>query len=92
MQKTFVPLLLVISDGKKLLQDLDTVTIEDTCTHMIACMWQGWPFPESTEVWVLPSTSGAAPMATEERIGPWQELSDRLRLVEWPCQISCRVG
>ncbi|KAK9903322.1 hypothetical protein WJX75_002770 [Coccomyxa subellipsoidea] len=49
----------------------------------------GWPFPASTEVWVLPSTSGAAPMATADRVGPWQELSDRIKLIDWPRKLQC---
>lgn len=52
---------------------------------------QGWPFPASTEVWVLPSTSGAAPMATADRMGPWQELSDRVEQIEWPRKVQCAL-
>ena len=51
--------------------------------------WQGWPFPDSTEVWVLPSTSGAAPMTTAERFGTWQALAARLQEVPWPRRAAC---
>lgn len=39
---------------------------------------QGWPLPATTEVWVLTSTSGAAPMTVEQRMRPYQQLADRL--------------
>lgn len=39
---------------------------------------QDWPFPEATEVWVLTSTSGAAPMTVEQRKRPYQQLAERL--------------
>ena len=39
---------------------------------------QGWPFSEATEVWIMPSTSGAAPMTNEQRFGPWRTLKARL--------------
>ncbi|KAK9815922.1 hypothetical protein WJX72_012023 [[Myrmecia] bisecta] len=51
----------------------------------------GWPFPPGTAVWVLPSTSGASPQTNAERFGPYQQLSDQLRLVNWPRQISCQA-
>ena len=49
----------------------------------------GWPLPtnwKGTEVWVLPSTSGAAPMSREERYGPWEALAQRLSALPWPQQ------
>ena len=45
---------------------------------------QGWPLPSSTEVWVLPSTSGAAAMTVEERVGPYRDMAARLAAVPWP--------
>ena len=47
---------------------------------------QGWPLPGSTAVWVLPSTSGAAPMTVEERVGPYRQLAEELQQVPWPRQ------
>lgn len=45
----------------------------------------GWPFcPESTEVWVLPSSSGRAAMTREAREGPYVELGRRLAESRWP--------
>lgn len=46
---------------------------------------QGWPFPlDRTECWVLPSTSGAAPMTRAERYAPWQQLAERVLREPWP--------
>ena len=42
---------------------------------------QGWPLPASTEVWVVPTSSGAAPMTVAERSVPYQRLAARLKLV-----------
>lgn len=42
---------------------------------------QGWPLPASTEVWVLTTTSGAAPMTVAQRTAPYQRLAERLALV-----------
>ena len=47
--------------------------------------------PTSTEVWVMPSTSGAAAMTREAREQPWQDLSARLAAVAWPRHIQCPV-
>ena len=45
----------------------------------------GWPFcPESTEVWVLPSSSGRAAMTREAREGPYVELGRRFAELRWP--------
>ncbi|KAK2076571.1 hypothetical protein QBZ16_005331 [Prototheca wickerhamii] len=42
----------------------------------------GWPLDRrACEVWVLPSTSGAAAMSREERWGPWRALAARLERV-----------
>ena len=51
----------------------------------------GWPLPTdgSIEVWVMPSTSGAAPMTREARYGPWRDLSDRLKSIPWPRNAVC---
>lgn len=46
---------------------------------------QGWPLPEETEVWILPSTSGAAPMTVADRKQPYQDLSDRLASLPLGC-------
>jgi len=37
-----------------------------------------WPFPASTEVWILPSPSGRAAMSSADREAPYLELSQRL--------------
>ncbi|PSC69966.1 uracil-dna glycosylase superfamily [Micractinium conductrix] len=54
----------------------------------------GWPLPLSTEVWVMTSTSGAAPMTREARLAPWQALADRLAQDAWPrrCVARCSGG
>jgi TDG/mug DNA glycosylase family protein len=45
----------------------------------------GWPLPvDRTEVWVLTSTSGAAPMSNADRERPYQQLAHRLAEVPWP--------
>jgi len=44
----------------------------------------GWPLPASTEVWVLPSSSGRAVMTAEQRQGPYMELGRRLADLPWP--------
>lgn len=50
---------------------------------------EGWPLPDSTEVWVMTSTSGASPMTTEARMAPWHELSKQLTQLSWPRQVDC---
>ena len=37
-----------------------------------------WPFHRSTQVWVLPSSSGRAVMTKAEREGPYRELAEVL--------------
>jgi len=52
-----------------------------------------WPFPlDKTEVWVMPSTSGAAAMGREERYGPWKDLAVCVLQEPWPraVQDCCR--
>lgn len=45
----------------------------------------GWALPtDRTEVWVLTSTSGAAPMSNADRERPYQQLAERLAQVPWP--------
>ncbi|KAF6266407.1 hypothetical protein COO60DRAFT_1697378 [Scenedesmus sp. NREL 46B-D3] len=45
----------------------------------------GWPLPAGEcEVWVLTSTSGAAPMSNEDRERPYRQLARRLAEVPWP--------
>lgn len=45
----------------------------------------GWPLPaDKTEVWVLTSTSGAAPMSNAEREKPYAEVAARLHSIAWP--------
>ncbi|EFN55236.1 hypothetical protein CHLNCDRAFT_134530 [Chlorella variabilis] len=55
---------------------------------------EGWPLPLDTEVWVMTSTSGAAPMTRQQRLAPWQALAERLRQEPWPrrCVVRCRGG
>eukprot|EP00878_Enallax_costatus_P024506 GHUV01026156.1.p1 GENE.GHUV01026156.1~~GHUV01026156.1.p1 ORF type:complete len:311 (+),score=70.48 GHUV01026156.1:99-1031(+) len=45
----------------------------------------GWPLPaDRCEVWVLTSTSGAAPMSNADREAPYAQLADRLKQIPWP--------
>jgi TDG/mug DNA glycosylase family protein len=44
----------------------------------------GWPLPASSQVWVLPSTSGACPLSNEAREAPWAELAGELARHGWP--------
>lgn len=44
----------------------------------------GWPFPDSTQVWILPSSSGRAVLTTEQRVGPYRDLASAVNTVEWP--------
>ncbi|KAL4428494.1 hypothetical protein ABPG75_002583 [Micractinium tetrahymenae] len=53
---------------------------------------EGWPLPLSTEVWVMTSTSGAAPMTREARYAPWQALAQRLRQEPWPRRCIARCS
>lgn len=55
------------------------------------CGIQGWPLPQSTEVWLLPSTSGASALTNEERGAPFREVSKQIGCLEWPRRIvlSC---
>eukprot|EP00955_Chlamydomonas_euryale_P068446 360121-Chlamydomonas_euryale.AAC.24 len=48
----------------------------------------GWPLPPSTEVWVCPSTSGAAPMSNQAREAPYQALAQRVLQEPWPRRVS----
>lgn len=42
---------------------------------------------EDSEIWVLPSSSGRAPMTWEARLAPYQRLADRLaREPAWTCE------
>jgi TDG/mug DNA glycosylase family protein len=41
------------------------------------------------QVWVMSSTSGAAPMTREQRYAPWQALAERLQREPWP---HCRTA
>ena len=44
----------------------------------------GWPFPaERTELFVVPSSSGAAAMTSEAREGPYRTLGEHLSRHEW---------
>lgn len=44
-----------------------------------------WPISlKDVEVYVMPSTSGAAAMSNEARIGPYRALATRLRQIPWP--------
>ena len=45
----------------------------------------GWPaMLASSEVWVLPSSSGRAAMTREEREGPYRQLGARVAQLPWP--------
>ncbi|WIA35650.1 hypothetical protein OEZ86_004062 [Tetradesmus obliquus] len=54
----------------------------------------GWPLPaDKTEVWVLTSTSGAAPMSNQAREAPYRQLAQRLAQLPWPrsdIQLPCK--
>ena len=43
----------------------------------------GWPFPASTDVFVLPSSSGRAALNNEERRAPYAELAGMLHSLPW---------
>lgn len=44
-----------------------------------------WPLPvKETDVYVVPSTSGAAALSHADRYGPWQELSAQFHQIPWP--------
>lgn len=53
----------------------------------------GWPLPtDKTKVWVLTSTSGAAPMSNADREAPYAQLAESLRQIPWPrsnSQLHC---
>eukprot|EP00210_Caulerpa_lentillifera_P006782 g6481.t1 len=50
-----------------------------------------WPFPESTEIWLLPSTSGASALTRDQRQGPYNTLAEELSKFPFPDhrQIHC---
>jgi thymine-DNA glycosylase len=53
----------------------------------------GWPLPlNSTEVWVMTSTSGAAAMTKEARYGVWMKLAERLEKEPWPLNRKKNCG
>lgn len=57
----------------------------------------GWPLPpDACEVWVLTSTSGAAPMSNADRAAPYERLAARLAALPWPrpadALLRCRPG
>jgi len=43
-----------------------------------------WPFPDSTEVWLLPSTSGASALTLEQRHAPYRALAQELNKFPFP--------
>ena len=54
---------------------------------------EGWPLPASSQVWVLPSTSGACPLSNEAREGPWARLAQELAQQPWPRhQAACPLA
>lgn len=69
--------------GKRQLQELYTAAgSKAPPLHVgpIDTLPRGWPLqPEHTEVWLLPSTSGAAAMTREQRWAPFEALALRLR-------------
>ena len=71
---------------------LDDFACKHPIDTQLRMAWlQGWPLPAATEVWVLPSTSGAAAMTVEERVGPYREMAARLAAVPWPVmQATCQ--
>ena len=76
------PSLLTRKTRKRKYSHTEKITIRFGKQSMLP---RGWPLPvESTEVWVLPSTSGAAPMSRAERYGPWKAFAQRLSLIPWP--------
>eukprot|EP00292_Cryptomonas_paramecium_P033585 CAMPEP_0113693938 /NCGR_PEP_ID=MMETSP0038_2-20120614/19970_1 /TAXON_ID=2898 /ORGANISM="Cryptomonas paramecium" /LENGTH=188 /DNA_ID=CAMNT_0000616121 /DNA_START=462 /DNA_END=1029 /DNA_ORIENTATION=- /assembly_acc=CAM_ASM_000170 len=46
----------------------------------------GWPYPNRTEVWVLPSPSGRAAMSVVDREKPYRLLAARLKNIPWPLE------
>ncbi|GMH40337.1 hypothetical protein BSKO_08241 [Bryopsis sp. KO-2023] len=53
---------------------------------------QGWPFPSETEVWVLPSTSGASALKNEQREGPFREVAAILESIPWPRNVAAKCA
>jgi TDG/mug DNA glycosylase family protein len=54
---------------------------------------QGWPLPvDTSEVWVMTSTSGAAAMTKEARYAPWKALAERLAQEPWPLHRKARYS
>lgn len=52
---------------------------------------RGWPLDtKNTEVWVLPSTSGAAAMTRHDRLEPWKRLARRLTDIDNPRTLECK--
>ena len=49
-----------------------------------ASLPRGWPFPPTTRVLVLTSTSGASALTNEARIRPYAELAKELSAIDWP--------
>lgn len=71
--------------GKRQLQELYTAGMPGSKAPRlevgapVSTLPPGWPLhPEHTEVWLLPSTSGAAAMTLEQRVGPFARLAERL--------------
>mmetsp|Transcript_30374 Transcript_30374/g.78014 ORF Transcript_30374/g.78014 Transcript_30374/m.78014 type:complete len:149 (+) Transcript_30374:269-715(+) len=61
-------------------------TVEFGVQHVLP---EGWPLPSSTEVWVCPSTSGAAAMTNEARAAPFMALGLRLKGVTAATKPAC---
>jgi thymine-DNA glycosylase len=52
-----------------------------------------WPFPPSTEIWVCPSTSGAAALPLEVREAPYAALAQRMAQIAWPrSAVACLLA
>mmetsp|Transcript_6069 Transcript_6069/g.15455 ORF Transcript_6069/g.15455 Transcript_6069/m.15455 type:complete len:283 (+) Transcript_6069:265-1113(+) len=50
----------------------------------VALLPDGWPFPATTSVWVMTSTSGASALTNTDRIAPYKELAFELQKIPWP--------
>lgn len=82
--------------GQEILDRDTKVTLASVCPEKVHfgrqfVLPRGWPLDTSkTEVWVLPSTSGAAAMTRDDRIEPWQRLAHRLSEIEHPRTLVCK--
>ncbi len=68
-------------------------TIDDTTIGNASVLPPGWPYRDcSTEVFVLPSSSGRAAFTKEDRLAPYRELGDFLQARRVQMQEGANAG